>query len=88
MTSPFDRPIPGQSLTDEPRNNPWENPAEIPLEIIFDLGYSYTQIKDPKKGLSFESKGNLNSQKYRYLQTMLLCVENIRFRSLCSGKQW
>ena len=22
--------------------------------IIFDLGYSYTQIKDPKKGLSFE----------------------------------
>ena len=28
--------------------------------VIFDLGYSYTQIKDPKKGLSFESKGNLN----------------------------
>ena len=28
--------------------------------IIFDLGYSYTQIKDPKKGLSFESKGKLN----------------------------
>jgi len=28
--------------------------------IIFDLGYSYTQIKDPKKGLSFESTGNLN----------------------------
>ena len=28
--------------------------------IIFDLGYSYTQIKDPKKGLSFESVGNLN----------------------------
>ncbi len=28
--------------------------------IIFDLGYSYTQIKDPKKGLSFESKGSLN----------------------------
>ena len=27
--------------------------------VIFDLGYSYTQIKDPKKGLSFESKGNL-----------------------------
>ena len=29
---------------------------------IFDLGYSYTQIKDPKKGLSFESEGNLNMQ--------------------------
>ena len=30
--------------------------------IIFDLGYSYIQIKDPKKGLSFESSGNLNMQ--------------------------
>ena len=28
--------------------------------IIFDLGYSYSQIKDRNKGLSFESKGNLN----------------------------
>ena len=28
--------------------------------IIFDLGYSTTQIKDPIKGLSFNSKGNLN----------------------------
>tara|TARA_B100000524_G_scaffold285781_1_gene161114 strand:+ start:101 stop:625 length:525 start_codon:yes stop_codon:yes gene_type:complete len=27
--NPFDRPIPGQSLTDEPKNNPWENPAEM-----------------------------------------------------------
>ena len=30
--------------------------------VIFDLGYSYTQIKDQKKGLSFESVGNLNMQ--------------------------
>ena len=30
--------------------------------IIFDLGYSYTQIKNPKKGLSFQSSGNLNMQ--------------------------
>ena len=30
--------------------------------IVFDLGYSYTQIKDPTKGLSFNSKGNLNMQ--------------------------
>ena len=30
--------------------------------VIFDLGFSYTQIKDPKKGLSFQSKGNLNMQ--------------------------
>ena len=28
--------------------------------IIFDLGYSLNQIKDPNKGLSFSSKGNLN----------------------------
>ena len=28
--------------------------------VIFDLGYSYTQIKDPKKGLSFQSVGKLN----------------------------
>ena len=28
--------------------------------VIFDLGYSYSQIKDPSKGLSFESKGKLN----------------------------
>ena len=28
--------------------------------VIFDLGYSYTQIKDPKKGLSFDASGELN----------------------------
>ena len=28
--------------------------------IIFDLGYSYTQIKDKEKGLSFNSTGELN----------------------------
>ena len=28
--------------------------------IIFDLGYSYTQIKDPTKGLSFNGIGELN----------------------------
>jgi len=30
--------------------------------IVFDLGYSYTQIKDPNKGLSFNSDGDLNMQ--------------------------
>ena len=30
--------------------------------IIFDLGYSTTQIKDPQKGLSFNSLGDLNMQ--------------------------
>ena len=28
--------------------------------VIFDLGYSYTQIKDKNKGLSFNSDGELN----------------------------
>ena len=28
--------------------------------IVFDLGYSFTQIKDPQKGLSFNSQGELN----------------------------
>ena len=28
--------------------------------VIFDLGYSYTQIKDPKKGLSFDANSKLN----------------------------
>ncbi len=30
--------------------------------VIFDLGYSYSQIKDPKKGLSFNHTGALNMQ--------------------------
>ena len=28
--------------------------------VVFDLGYSYIQIKDPKKGLSFDNPGKLN----------------------------
>mgnify|MGYP003679402066 CR=1 FL=1 len=29
MATAFDRPIPGQSLTTEPRNNPWEQPPQM-----------------------------------------------------------
>jgi hypothetical protein len=29
IAGPFDRPIPGESLTGEPRNNPWEQPAQM-----------------------------------------------------------
>ena len=28
--------------------------------VLFDLGYSYTQIKNPKKGISFNSSGSLD----------------------------
>ena len=36
MSELFNAPIPGQSLTDEPKNYPWENPPEIndPEEAI------------------------------------------------------
>ena len=27
--NPFDKPVPGQSLTDNPKNYPWENPARF-----------------------------------------------------------
>lgn len=29
IATAFDRPIPGQSLTTEPRNNPWEQPPQM-----------------------------------------------------------
>ena len=29
IVGPFDRPIPGQSLTDDPKNNPWEQPPQM-----------------------------------------------------------
>jgi hypothetical protein len=29
IAGPFDRPIPGESLTGEPRNNPWEQSAQM-----------------------------------------------------------
>jgi len=36
MADVFSAPIPGQSLTDTPKNYPWERPAEItdPREAI------------------------------------------------------
>lgn len=30
QSNPFDTPVPGQSLTDTPKNYPWENPARFP----------------------------------------------------------
>jgi hypothetical protein len=47
MSEVFNRPIPGQSLTDEPKNYPWERPPEItnPNEVI---RYHLDRISDPK----------------------------------------
>ena len=44
--SDFDRPIPGQSLTDEPRNYPWERPPETsnPEEA---LRFYIKKLEDP-----------------------------------------
>lgn len=42
----FDRPIPGQSLTDEPRNYPWERPPQMsdPEEV---LHFYIEKLEDP-----------------------------------------
>ena len=47
MSEVFNRPIPGQSLTDEPKNYPWERPPEItnPNEVI---RYHLDRISDPE----------------------------------------
>jgi len=41
LAGPFDRPIPGESLTGEPGNNPWEQPPEI--NDIEELSVFYIQ---------------------------------------------
>ena len=44
---PFDAPIPGQSLTDEPGNYPWEHPPKTPsLEEATD--YVYESMMKPE----------------------------------------
>ena len=49
--------------------------------VIFDLGCSYTQIKDYKKGLSFNSIGELN---------MRMGINNfiLKFQRICSTCNW
>ena len=42
MASPFDAPIPGQSLTDEPGNAPWEKPSEI--DNVDDVKLHYVRM--------------------------------------------
>ena len=44
----FSAPIPGQSLTSEPKNSPWENPPQFsaPEDALI---YHIERLKDPKK---------------------------------------
>ena len=44
---PFDAPIPGQSLTDEPRNYPWEHPPQYtnPEEA---MAFLYDRVTEPE----------------------------------------
>ena len=44
----FSAPIPGQSLTSEPKNSPWENPPQFstPEDALI---YHIEKLKDPKK---------------------------------------
>ena len=44
---PFDAPIPGQSLTDEPGNYPWEHPPQYtnPEEA---MAFLYDRVTEPE----------------------------------------
>lgn len=44
----FSAPIPGQSLTSEPKNSPWENPPEFskPEDALM---WHMSRLEDPKK---------------------------------------
>ena len=46
--NPFNTPIPGQGLTDEPGNYPWEHPPQFPaIEDAAD--FIYDRLSDPKQ---------------------------------------
>ena len=45
--NPFDAPVPGQSLTDEPGNAPWENPPQMTNIHEMSL-FMFKQLTSPK----------------------------------------
>ena len=49
--SPFDTPVPGQSLTDEPGNYPWEHPPQRATveEALDEIYESLMQEKNMKR---------------------------------------
>ena len=46
--NPFNAPIPGQGLTDEPGNYPWEHPPQFP-EIEDAADFIYERLSNPKQ---------------------------------------
>ena len=48
MTQMFNAPIPGQSLTSEPKNYPWENPPEF-VNAEEALLFHMDKLKEPGK---------------------------------------
>ena len=57
--NPFDRAIPGQSLTDTPKNSPWEHPPQY-TNLHDALQYVFDQLLKPinmKQTLAFLQKG-------------------------------
>ena len=50
--------------------------------IIFDLGFSYSQIKDPTKGLSFNSSGSLNMKMGLNDFSAEEAINNLDFKEL------
>ena len=45
--NPFDTPIPGQSLTDEPGNYPWEHPPQL-VETDEAADYLWDRMSEPE----------------------------------------
>ena len=45
--NPFDAPVPGQSLTNEPGNAPWEHPPQM-VKVDEALGYVWAKLSEEK----------------------------------------
>ena len=68
--NPFDAPIPGQSLTDEPGNYPWEHPPkttdpeELMLIIMETFNQTVTPIPEPGNFYTFVYNAKTPNKQY------------------------
>lgn len=78
MLQPFEKPIPGESLTDEPGSRPYERPPQItkPAEAI---EYHLDRLSDPKR---MEAGLELLESKYF---TLVELVEGTTRNAVASG---